>query len=97
MKPHRLIPLNNITVPLAIERKAQAIRIAQIQDDCTRILDADETFIKSRRQLRNQFTAGVVPKHTFKSVTQWLVSSALRRAGLPLNVARCYSHLTQLA
>ena len=97
MKPHRTVSLNNITVPLAVELKFQAIRITQIQDDCTRILDADETFIKSRRQLRIQFTAGVVPKHTFKSVTQWLVGAALRRAGLPLNVARCYSHLTQLA
>lgn len=93
MKPYQTRPLNNITLPLAVERQIQAVHIEQIQADCQHILDADETFFKSARQLRSQYTAGVVPAHTFKSVTQWLVGSALRRAGLPLNVAKCYAHL----
>jgi hypothetical protein len=35
MKSNHTIPLNNITLPLAVERQAHAIRITQIQDDCT--------------------------------------------------------------
>jgi hypothetical protein len=88
MKSHHAIPLNTITVPSAV-----AIRIEQIQVDCQHILDNDEVFNRSSRQLRSQYTSGVVPDHTFKSITQWLVGSALRRAGLPLNVAKCYAHL----
>jgi hypothetical protein len=97
VKSHRITPLNNVTIPLAVERHVQAIRITQIQEDCNHILESDKFFPKTYRQLRDSYTSGVIKAHEFRNIIHWQVSSALRRAGLPLNVARCYQHMSNAA
>jgi hypothetical protein len=69
---------------------------AQLQWEGNEILEQDEEFCSSYRSIRDRFTSGTVPKHTFESVVRWLVSNCFRRANIPLGLARSYQALVTL-
>jgi hypothetical protein len=95
------IKLNPIPIPALVDcqlrREELRSRHLQIQDDCNRILESDSLFERSYRQLRDAYTSGLVAGHIFRNTFRWQVRDCLRRAGLPLSVAKTYEALTTWA
>jgi hypothetical protein len=90
---------NNIKVPFNFEAelKRQAelrARAQQIQDDCNHILEQDEQFITTARIVRDRFTSGMLKMGEYRAIIKWHVAACLRRAGLPLRIARVYQSLS---
>ena len=80
-------PLNNITLPMPINA-------AVVQDEANTILERDPHFEGNCRQLRDNYTSGVLPTGVFKNILRWQVAATLRRAKLPLRTARQYQSMT---
>jgi hypothetical protein len=87
---HTVRPLNNITIPLGVQRDV-------IQNECNVILEKDEQFHQSYRALRGNHTSGLVSAPVYKNTLRWMVGACLRRAGLPLRTARLYQSLSVFA
>jgi len=92
------IKLNPIPIPALVDCQLRLAELRsrhlQLQYDCNQILESDTLFERSYRQLRDAYTSGHVAGHVFRNTFRWQVRDCLRRAGLPLSVAKTYEVLT---
>jgi hypothetical protein len=96
-RPHRVVPINNITIPLQVERVVQQQEVQRLQDECNSILESDDLFHKSYRSLRGSYTAGVIKLEQFRNILRWQVADCFRRRGVPLKLARKYQLLSAVS